>query len=322
MDAARASRRSTKGGTYVENLNRLAGKRLSRRRFLAGIGTGAGAAAALTVAAGCGGHSNNSSSTGTGSGPGTGTGATITDTDILNFALNLEYLEAEFYLRATTGSGLSSTDSGGTGTVTGGAMVPFKTPAIQQYAVEIANDELAHVRFLRKALGSAAVGRPDIDLTNSFNAAAMAAGIGPAFNPFADENSFIVGAFTFEDVGVTAYHGAATLLTVSSDLAAAGGILGTEAYHAGTIRTLLTQLGTPYITYANQISALRASAGGGAETTLSSTSIVACDSSSISWDRTASQVLHIVYLSAMAGVVSKGGFFPSGLNGTITATTT
>jgi len=245
----------------------------------------------------------------------------ITDADILNFALNLEYLEAEFYLRAVTGSGLSDADAGsGAGAVTGGTQVVFKTPAIQQYAQEIANDELAHVRFLRKALGSSAVSRPAIDLSNSFNAAAMAAGIGAAFNPFADENSFIVGAFTFEDVGVTAYHGAAGLLSSKTYLAAAAGILATEAYHAGEIRTLLTELGAPYLTYANQISALRAAAGGGAETMLSGTTIVAADSNSISYDRTTDQVLHIVYLSAASGVVSKGGFFPNGLNGTIKAT--
>jgi len=176
------------------------------------------------------------------------------------------------------------------------------------------------VRFLRQALGSSAVPRPAIDLMNSFNAAAQAAGIGSSFNPFADEDSFIVGAFVFEDVGVTAYHGAATLLSSSTNLAAAAGILATEAYHAGEIRTLITQLGGAYLTYANQISALRAKAGGGAETTLSASTIVNADSNSISYDRTTDQVLHIVYLAPSPGVVKSGGFFPNGLNGTITAT--
>src|SRR5262249_22038576 len=157
------------------------------------------------------------------------------------------------------------------------------------------------------------------DFTDAFNAAAMAAGIGSSFNPFADENSFILGAFVFEDVGVTAYHGAAGLLTDKTNLAAAAGILATEAYHAGEIRTLIAQLGGASLTAANQISALRATAGGGAETQVAGGSIVAADSNSISYDRTTDQVLHIVYLSPTAGVVSKGGFFPNGLNGKITA---
>src|SRR5579884_3237209 len=299
----------------MDRVDELLKKGVSRRRFLAGVGAGVGTAT-LTLATGCGGSSHKSTTTSP-----TPPTTTITDADILNFALNLEYLEAEFYLRAVTGAGLSSTDAGsGAGSVTGGAMVPFKTPAIQQYAQEIANDELEHVRFLRQALGSSAVPRPAIDLMNSFNAAALAAGIGPSFNPFADENSFLVGAFVFEDVGVTAYHGAASLLSSSSNLAAAAGILATEAYHAGEIRTLITQLGDPYLTYCNQISALRAKAGGGNETTLSASSIVAADSNSISYDRTTDQVLHIVYLNANSGAIKNGGFFPNGLNGTITAT--
>ena len=295
----------------MKKLPKLFTEDLSRRKFLAG----AGMTAAVAAATGCGGSSHSTTTN-----PPPSPTPTITDADILNFALNLEYLEAEFYLRAATGSGLSSADAGASaGDVTGGMAVAFKTPAIQQYAQEIANHEQAHVQFLRKALGSAAVSRPAIDLTNSFNAAAMAAGIGSSFNPFADENSFLVGAFVFEDVGVTAYHGAAGLLSDKNNLAAAAGILATEAYHAGTIRTLITQLGDPYLGFANKISALRASAGGGAETTLDGTHIVAADSNSISYDRTTDQVLHIVYLNPTAGVVSKGGFYPNGLNGTITA---
>jgi hypothetical protein len=296
----------------VESIQALRKLGLSRRNFLAGLGCSAAAAAAVGVT-GCSGSSHSMSTTPTPT-PG------ITDADILNFALNLEYLEAEFYLRAATGMGLSDTDAGsGAGTVTGGAQVPFKTPAIQQYALEIANDELAHVRFLRKALGSAAVSRPAIDLTNSFNAAASAAGIGSMFDPFSDEDSFLVGAFTFEDVGVTAYHGAAGKLTTASNLGAAAAIMAVEAYHAGEIRTLIADLGGNYLTYANQISQLRAAAGGGAETPVAGSTITAADSNSIAYDRTTDQVLHIVYLNANAGVVKSGGFYPNGLNGTISA---
>lgn len=296
----------------MEKFNELMKNGVSRRKFLTGMGAGVGAMAATSLVVGCG---SNSKTTPT---PKPTTG--ITDVDILNFALNLEYLEAEFYLRAVTGQGLSDADAGsGAGAVTGGTQVTFKTAAIQQYAMEIANDELLHVRFLRKALGSAAVSRPAIDLTGSFNAAAKAAGIGPTFNPFADENSFVVGAFTFEDVGVTAYHGAAVLIQDKTYLGAAAGIMATEAYHAAEIRTILAYLGGNYLTYANQISALRAAAGGGSEVPISGSAIVPADSNSIAFDRTTDQVLHIVYLNG-TGVVKSGGFFPNGLNGKITAT--
>lgn len=291
---------------------------VSRRRFLAGVGASAGAAAALGIA-GCSSYSSSTPPpvTGGGSHP-----SGVTDNDILNFALNLEYLEAEYYLRATTGAGLSAADRGsGTGTVTGGSAVSFTTPAIQQYALEIAADEKAHVELLRSALGSSAVSMPNIDFTNAFNAAAMAAGIGSSFDPFSSETNFLLGAFVFEDVGVTAYHGATTLISSSTILAAAAGIMGTEAYHAGEIRTLIAQTGGAALAAAVKIQGLRAAAGGGAETTLSSTTIVNADSDSIAYDRTTDQVLHIVYLDATAGVVTKGGFFPDGLTGTITATT-
>lgn len=258
------------------------------------------------------------------------------DTDILNFALNLEYLEAEFYLRATTGVGLADSQITGVtgsgkkpttpatpGDVTGGAQIPFATPLIQQYAKKIAADEKAHVDFLRLALGKRAVARPAIDLQNSFNAAAQAAGIGQSFDPFASEANFLLGAFVFEDVGVTAYHGAAGLIKNTAFVNAAAGILGTEAYHAGSVRTTLLALGqsTPaLIATANKIVALRASAdgsgNGGHEEDLTtsdgSANIAPVDASAITFARTFREVLNIVYLGA-----GPGGFFPNGLNGKI-----
>ena len=96
--------------------------------------------------------------------------------------------------------------------------------------------------------------------------------------------------------------------------------MATEAYHAAEIRTLIVELGGAYVTYANQISALRAAAGGGNEVPIAGNTIVAADSNSIAFDRTTDQVLHIVYLNATPGVVTNGGFFPAGLNGYIKAT--
>ncbi len=310
----------------MNNLKAVMQNKVSRRKFISGVSAGLGATAAVSLAAGCTGNSTSGTPT-----PTPAPVAGITDTAILNFALNLEYLEAEFYLRAVTGNGLPTADIGtNPGTVTGGTQVPFMTPAIQQYAVEIANHEQAHVEFLRTAitsLGGTPVDRPMIDFTDAFNTAASAAGIGSSFNPFADENSFVVGSFVFEDVGVTAYNGAAPLITNKQTvLAAAGSIVAVEAYHAGLIRTLLVYLGQTYINYADQIAALRASAdiavtgGTSAETPLSTTTIVnAASGTSLGYSRSTDQVLHIVYLNPNPGVTSKGGFFPNGMNGTITA---
>jgi Ferritin-like domain len=332
-----------------KTLTELVDKALTRRSFMAR----SGAAAAAAVVAGCGG-SSTPAPTPTPTPTPTPSPVTLTDADYLNFALNLEYLEAEFYLRAATGSGLSAADTGNATTtvvVPSTTMVPSLTTAQQNYIYEIAQNELDHVRFLRSALGASAVSRPNLDLMNSFNGAASLAGIGSTFNPFASYEAFLVGAFVFEDVGVTAYHGAAGLLTSKTNLAAASSILAVEAYHAAEIRTLLiadsiatatttSTMVTPnptYVGYANSISKLRGTLGGGNETTLTplpayavpfvptaytpASSIVAADSTnSICYARSTDQVLHIVYASNPGAGVKGGGFFPNGMNGNISVT--
>lgn len=305
--------------TFVKDaIRRSSENPLDRRRFLRAAGitagvVGLGAAGAGTAFAG----SDHDMTEDDAQGP--------SDAAVLNFALNLEYLEAEFYLRAVTGEGLDDSQVSGTGTVgevVGGSKVKFETKLGQQYAQEIAGDERAHVDFLRAALGDAKVARPAINLREAFTAAATAAGVikaGQTFDPFADEDSFLLGAFIFEDVGVTAYKGASPLVSNKTFLEAAAGILAVEAYHAGLVRTVLLAKGLE--DPAGKISDARDSLDGktdldqGIVDAKGNANIVPTDKNGIAFSRSAGQVLNIAYLNPAA--VTKGGFFPNGVNGEI-----
>jgi hypothetical protein len=266
--------------------------------------------------------------------------ASVTDADILNFALNLEYLEANFYSFAAYGTAISSDSVSGTGTpgaATGGRQVTFTDPVVQAYAREIAANEMAHVTFLRTALGSTAVAQPAIDLSpaGAFTALAKAAGVtSGTFDPYASDENFLLGAFIFEDVGVTAYKGAAPLFTSAVYRQAATGLLAAEAYHASMIRGALYRKGlstaslrTNTDKFAAAMNTLDGSsdAQGISPTTPSDGSgtaanITPTDTSGICWSRSTGQVLNILLLDTLDGTeATKGGFFPNGLNGTITA---
>ena len=328
--------------TMLEILERSEQRRTERRRFMKVAGGAVAAAGGLSMLAACGSDDDNTLPPPVVTPTPTPSSAQI-DLDVLNFALNLEYLEATFYSYAAFGAPLSTASVTGTGTlgaVTGGRKVAFTDPVVQQYALEIAADEVAHVNFLRAALGSAAVALPALNIdggpNGAFTAAARAAGLVPAtgtFDPYANDENFLLGAFIFEDVGVSAYKGASPLLVNKTFLEAAAGILAAEAYHAGLVRTVLYAKGvqTPALrTSADAISNARDSLDGASDldqgispiTTgaVTASNIVPTDANGIAFSRTPSQVLNIVYLNRTAA--SSGGFFPAGLNGNLKASTT
>ena len=261
----------------------------------------------------------------------------LSDTDILNFALNLEYLEAEYYAKAVYGMGLADMGVGinGTGNA-GGTIYPttskvtFTDARNLGFATEIAIDEINHVKFLRAALGNAAVAKPAINLATAFNTLAQAAGIANTFDPYASDLNFLLGSFVFEDVGVTAYLGAAPFINDKTYLGAASSILAVEAYHAATARLLLFRANymgaTQFPAQAvNKISELRDSFDGprdldqGITNADGTSNILPADGSSIAFSRSPGQVLNIVY--GQAGARS-GLFFPNGVNGGLNAGTT
>jgi len=140
--------------------------------------------------------------------------------DILNFALTLEHLEAEFYVTGVGTSGLIPSDM----------RAPFD---------QIRKHEVAHVAFLRGVLGSAAIAKPTFDFTGG-----SGSGNGPFADVFRNGQTFAAVAQAFEDTGVRAYKGqAANLMGHNDVLRAALRIHSVEARHASQVRRMRGQKG-------------------------------------------------------------------------------
>lgn len=330
---------------FLDLMERAEQQRQARRRFIRLCGGAAAMTGGLALLSGCG--DDNDESSPTPSPTPTPSGA-ITDVAVLNFALQLEYLEGAYYAYAVSGSGVDGALLGGMGAqgpvVTGSGAgaaraVDFSDDVVAEYAREIAADEIGHIRFLRETLGSARVAQPAINISGSasvdvagtttvgaFTAAARAAGVigaGDVFDPYASDENFLIGAYLLTDVGVSAYRGAAKLLTNKTYLEASAGILAAECYHDATIRAELWRRGltVPSVyTRISQISALRDTLDGAGDTdqdigTAATANIVPTDGDGLVLGRSAAQVLNVVFQSSAA--VTGGGFFPAGLNGTI-----
>ena len=265
---------------------------LNRRNFLFTAGLTAGAASLVGLTSGCGGLIGVDPSS----------GPAPSAVDILQFALNLEYLEANFYLYITTGSGLPPQYQGtNPGKVTGGAPVIFSDPEVTAFAQELAADELAHVRLLRAGLTAAGVTPVDMPALNL-------AALGKVTN----DATFLATARALETVGTSAYEGGIASLTTSVEAVNyAARIHDTEGQHEGVLRQFCIAKGisSPKVdTYDRP-------------PVLSSTGIFnTSDITGLNTARNASEVLQIVYGAPGQTGVSAGGFFPNGLNGAVKTT--
>jgi Ferritin-like domain len=129
------------------------------------------------------------------------------DVEIANFALTLEYLEAEFYAMAVD-SGVLSGDALGV-------------------VENLADHEAQHVTALKDLLNS--VGATPVEKpTFTFPEDALSS-----------QASILDLAATLEPVGVGAYLGAAPLISSPDILAAAGSIAGVEGEHVVAVNWLL-----------------------------------------------------------------------------------
>ena len=179
----------------------------SRKRFLKAVG-GSGAAAALGVlVAACGGSSKKSTTT-MAAAASTTKGGTKNDIEIVNYALTLEYLEAQFYADVIS-SGV------------------VKDPKVGALAKKFGETEQEHV--------------------DALTAAVRKLGGTPAAKPSASFQSVIDGgpkkilqtAAAVENLGAAAYLGQAGNIQNKEILAAALSIHSVEARHAAALNELI-----------------------------------------------------------------------------------
>jgi hypothetical protein len=125
------------------------------------------------------------------------------DVKIANYALTLEYLEAEFYKQAVAANAVTQ-------------------PALRHFANVVGQHEAAHVKALKQALGGKAIKKPRFDFGDTVT----------------DEAKFRQTAQTLEDTGVAAYAGQGPNLLQRPLVKAALSIHSVEARHAAWIRYL------------------------------------------------------------------------------------
>ncbi|XP_075080654.1 desiccation-related protein PCC13-62-like [Nicotiana tabacum] len=274
------------------------------------------------------------------SGAAIGSNVPKSDVDLLEFPLNLEYMEAEFFLWGSFGYGLDSFAPelavGGPSPI--GARIAKLSPLIRDVIAQFGFQEVGHVRAIKNTV--AGFPRPLLNQSREAFATVMNDAFGhqlePPFNPYANDINYLLASYVIPYLGLTGYVGANPKLHSPTVKRLLVGLLGVESGQDAVLRALLYEHGRenvePYgitaIEFTNSISELRNKLGRhglkneglkvkptvGAEGKIRE-NILAGDKYSLSYDRTPEEILRIVYGSGNEN--KPGGFYPKGADGQI-----
>ncbi|KAK4265936.1 hypothetical protein QN277_026921 [Acacia crassicarpa] len=262
------------------------------------------------------------------------------DKDLLEFPLNLEFLEAEFFLIGALGRGLDSVApklaEGGPPPV--GARLAKLGFFVRDIILQFALQEVGHIRAIKSTVSG--FPRPLLNLSKEAFGEVMNNAFGrrlyPPFDPYANEINYLLASYVIPYVGLTGYVGANPLLQNSISKALVAGLLGVESGQDAVIRTLLYErrwvsvapYGVSVAEFTNRISTLRDKLGKkglkdeglmvpkrfGAEGRIGG-NVLAGDKDSLSYGRCPEEVLRIVYGDGDEN--RPGGFYPLGADGRI-----
>ena len=257
---------------------------------------------------------------------------TQAERDLMNFALNILYLEAQFYSYAVTGQGLPAgalTGTGTAGAASGGRQNTFESSGIAERFREINYDTAGQVTLFRELLGNEAIAQPTIDLAvNAGPFGVIGRSISDsALDPYANDLSLLLAAFYLIEPSLTVLKRAAWQITTKQLADAVTAVVAAKAGHAGMIRLQLIKANFAILNHVQiahcvmRMSDLRERLGETVDVdeSLSKSGVgtVFSPASDAGYfpERTPAQARPIYLLAAPT--IDRGGFFPNGMNGNL-----
>ncbi|XP_039157067.1 desiccation-related protein PCC13-62-like [Eucalyptus grandis] len=263
-----------------------------------------------------------------------------TDAELIHVAMNLEFLEAEFFLYGALGKGLDSVAPylalGGPPPI--GGKKANLDPLVQQIIEEFGYEEVGHLRAIYTTVGG--IQRPLIDISAKKFAMIVDSALGhrlwPPFDPYLSSVNYLLASYLIPYVGLTGYVGTIPNLSNYTTKALVAGLLGVESGQDAVIRALLYERAhekvVPYdvtvVEFTNLFSIRRNKLGMcgikdegiivppvlGAEQRID-TNVLSSNKASLSYPRTPQEVLRVVYGTGNEHV--PGRYFPHGANGEV-----